>query len=534
MVASRSGHANIEVDGVGYHSPYDPAEEARRFYVGLPLGEADVVIHFGWGLGYAGPVLAERIRDDARVLVVEPDPEVFDLYRSGVGMNGGAPAPLVDSRFSFVDGSETSRFLDAVDAYRQETDRFLWIDWPRAVRRTPDLSSALHAAFDRRLRDRAANLLTHFQNGWSYFENAVANLHHSGDPVVGRLSGRFRNVPLVLVAAGPSLDRNIRDLRGMESRCFILAVDTALRPLLEAGVVPQMVVTADPSALNARHVVGALPPSTFLAAEQGVHPRAMAAAVRRFQFSVRVFPDSLYAEFGLERSSLNVWGSVATAALDLALKTGADPIIFAGQDCAYSWDRAYARHTIFEDRDFDPGGGGTSAPDLFGRPVQTTENLLAYRDSLLRQVSAERRRRFINATEGGILHGPGIEVLTLRDALLKSCTSRVDVGSRLARLHRRQAPPGGMAAHLAHVLEERNRACGCLDGYLELVAKEALLQDDADGVDAAIRRGIEIAAGVDERKAVGFAPESPERRRSDASDASTSENSASPGVVHGP
>jgi hypothetical protein len=76
---------------------------------------------------------------------------------------------------------------------------------------------------------------------------------------------------LIIVSAGPSLDRNIHELRGLLDRCFVLSVDTALRPLLAAGVVPHAVLIADPTELNARHVVGVMPDSVYLIAEQAVN-----------------------------------------------------------------------------------------------------------------------------------------------------------------------------------------------------------------------------------------------------------------------
>jgi hypothetical protein len=78
------------------------------------------------------------------------------------------------------------------------------------------------------------------------------------------------------------LDRNVHELRGMEDRCLILSVDTALRPLLSAGVTPHAVLIADPSQENARHVAGTIPASTYLIAEQAVHPSAFQGAEKHF------------------------------------------------------------------------------------------------------------------------------------------------------------------------------------------------------------------------------------------------------------
>src|SRR2546425_6410828 len=243
IVVSRNGESNLEVAGVPYHSPYNQSREAQKFYSSYTIEKADLILHFGWGLGYAGDVLRQRIKPSAQVIIFEPDEEVFSLWRTH-----SDTAILQDDRFQFVVGSRVSKFFEEWTLQGcQETDQFLWLIWPAAQQSHSVLVASLQENFTTRLRDRAANLLTHFQNGRMYFENVLANFEYQGEPDAGCLFGRFRNVPLVIVSAGPSLDRNIRELRNMEGRCFILAVDTALRPLLAAGVAPHAVIIADPT-----------------------------------------------------------------------------------------------------------------------------------------------------------------------------------------------------------------------------------------------------------------------------------------------
>ena len=90
-----------------------------------------------------------------------------------------------------------------------------------------------------------------------YLLNTLTNV-----PVIAResnvteLFGLMTGVPAMIVAAGPSLNRNIEDLKAVEGRALIVAVDTAVRPLLTAGVQPHLAVSVDPSDINARHLQG--------------------------------------------------------------------------------------------------------------------------------------------------------------------------------------------------------------------------------------------------------------------------------------
>jgi hypothetical protein len=54
-----------------------------------------------------------------------------------------------------------------------------------------------------------------------------------------------KGVPAIIVAAGPSLNKNIGELKKAVGRACIIAVDTALKPLLNNGVIPDFLVTVD-------------------------------------------------------------------------------------------------------------------------------------------------------------------------------------------------------------------------------------------------------------------------------------------------
>jgi hypothetical protein len=497
IMPSRSGLPTVQADGVVYHSVYSPLREAEQFYEGLRLEEADILLHFGWGLGYGAEILRNRAKPEAEIVVFEPDEELFKLAR----LHSPNRDVYDDPRFRFVVGPSVCHFFDDWGlAGCQETDQILWISWPAAAQQHASLVDSVRRQLKKYLRDRAANLLTHFQNGEMYFRNAIANFKYQDSADAGRLFRRFRNVPMVIVSAGPSLDRNIHELAGFEDRCFILSVDTALRPLLAAGITPHAVVLADPSELNSRHVVGAMPQGSYLIAEQAAHPNALASARQQFLFGLGLFPDSLFTKFGFGKSRLGAWGSVSTTALDLACRMGASPIIFAGQDFAYTGGRNYARHTIFHDVPFNIELANTvQTTDIQGNTTHSTENLVAYRDYFVRRLKQAPGVRFINATEGGIL-AEGVEILPLQTALEEACGDRVPVRATLQSCYRPSEVSDQALRHLLNVLTTRPSSCDCLDGFLELTAKKHLLTRNDAEIENAITRGAQTLNDILERR----------------------------------
>ena len=49
----------------------------------------------------------------------------------------------------------------------------------------------------------------------------------------------------IVVAAGPSLNKNIKELKKAKGKALIIIVDTAIKPLLNAGIVPDMFFIVD-------------------------------------------------------------------------------------------------------------------------------------------------------------------------------------------------------------------------------------------------------------------------------------------------
>src|SRR6267142_1955019 len=486
IMPTRSGLPSVQVDGVVYHSLYNPLREAEKLYSSLRLEEADVLLQFGWGLGYCGEILQKRAKPGAHIVVFEPNEELFKLSLTQPASRKASEDP----RFQFVVGPNVGHFFDNWGlAVCQETDQILWIDWPAALEQHQALAESMRSQLRKYLRDRAANLLTHFRNGETYFLNAIANFEYQNAADAGRLFRRFRNVPLVIVSAGPSLDRNIGELIRFADRCFILSVDTALRPLLAAGITPHAVVLADPTELNSRHIAGAMPESCYLIAEQAAHPAALKAAKQRFLFGLGLFPDSLFTKFGFGKTRLEAWGSVSTTALDLACRMGANPIIFAGQDFAYTGNRNYASNTIFHGIEFAIElARKVTITDIRGNETYTTENLIAYRDYFVRRLKQASGVRFINATEGGIL-GDVVEILSLHDALKQSTGQKIDVSGMLQSCYRPSEVSIDALRHLQHVLDSGQKDCDCLAEFLELTAKEHLLRGNDSEMENTILRG---------------------------------------------
>ena len=432
------------------HSRYDPREEARRSLQEYDLAGADYFILLGFGLGYVLDALLESIaQDDVHVFVVESDLEILRAAFTARDLT----SLLARGNIHFAwppAGNELSlqweRFFDPVQAKKS-----VYISHTPSLAIAPSLFKSAAEIIKSKTLQIFTDINTLVDRSPRFLDNFVANFARaSRAPGVSAFAGRFAGTPAVLVAAGPSLDRNVHELRPFQNRALLLAADTALKPLLAAGVEPHLVLTGDPSYENYQHLQDAATRSTHLVAEVTTYPASLASFEGRtivctfVNSSLRTLAD-LFAAKG----TLQAWGSVATMSLDFALHLGCDPIIFAGQDLAFSEGRTYCSGLHWENQWFAgvrspeqwerrwaelrAGSKIVMTEDLWGFPIASTDKLLSYWNWISAEIEKHPHVRFVNATEGGILKD-GVEIRSLRDALHRCCCPERDFHGEIRRL----------------------------------------------------------------------------------------------------
>ena len=68
----------------------------------------------------------------------------------------------------------------------------------------------------------------------------------ASSPDVAEIGNQMTDIPFVLVGAGPSLDESIDFLKTIQHRAIIVCSNSPLRKLINNGIRPDLVVTADP------------------------------------------------------------------------------------------------------------------------------------------------------------------------------------------------------------------------------------------------------------------------------------------------
>ncbi len=329
---------------------------------------------------------------------------------------------------------------------------------PRLAASHPDDVLSARRAASRLLFQASANDEARRASAGRYLLQTLANSPRiARESDVSVLASLFTGIPAVIVAAGPTLDRNVHALKEVADHAIVIACDTAAWPLASYGVEPDFIVAADSSRANAAHL-SALPPCrSWLVAEGSLHPSAFTLFDHRtFFFRVADHePWPWLHTMGIDSGHLETWGSIATSAFSFALGLGCNPIAFIGADFAFTGNRPYCRGTSLEPLWATWAASGLppeeawprlvdhwpllTEPDIHGTPVRTAAHLVSFRDWIVDHAASHRDRRVINATGAGLLAGASIEHATLPAVLAGRDTIDRPLLHRVIRAAHQQA-----------------------------------------------------------------------------------------------
>jgi len=240
-----------------------------------------------------------------------------------------------------------------------------------------------------------------------------------------------RDIPAIIVAAGPSLNKNIKDLKAAKGKAFIIAADTAVKPLLKEGIVPDMFAIVD--ALKPLKLIDAPGAEKIpLVASMVSSQEALAFHTgRKFIYNEGYrFINKAFELCNKEIMPLGSGGSVATSAFMLAYMLGIDDIILMGQDLAMTGNRTHADGTFEEKMEEIDTSNMMMVPGNVEEKVPTRGDFKLYLDWYVDYIKGAKKYRpnlnVINATEGGAKI-EGTEVMTLKEAIKKYCKKKVDI-----------------------------------------------------------------------------------------------------------
>jgi hypothetical protein len=303
---------------------------------------------------------------------------------------------------------------------------------------------------EEQIREVKSATLLRFNQVWQ--RNFLSNRNAiQRNPGVIALKNRFRDIPCIVVGAGPSLDKNIRYLRKACEKAIILCCDAALKPLLSHNIVPNFVVVLDPQEEIARFLSNVPQRGITLVVPTIVHPNILELWQGDILFFNKFAPDiptlveiqKMVPQVGI----LTPGGTVLSVTYDLAFQAGCNPILFVGQDLSYPKKNSHSRGS-------DASGKGLKSmvekqkdsivleTDMNDQQLRTLKSMSVSKQWFNWAFTTWKRDNPVvvsNCSEAGILTDH-CSLLTLNEAIYKFCKTKVNVPWMLKKALKRKAP----------------------------------------------------------------------------------------------
>jgi hypothetical protein len=448
----------LEHDGekMLYYDAEDPVSYCKQYIDALDLKYAPALVFMGFGLGYQVLMV---LNDSAKklnvqdIIIVEADMILFKTALTFLDFSQVIRHPNI--RF-FVGQqpdelcSSLQKHLATATNISSNLKSIKVVIMPAANRvEGRYYQGAMHA-----LRTSIQFLLQGLGNdpfdSLMGIEHTLANLKPIlEDPGIISFKDLFKGKPAIVVAAGPSLNKNINLLKEASSKALLICVDAALKPLLHAGIRPHLVTTTE-------RTEGTVDFYTNLSGLEEIffiyftvlHPN-----VYRVYKGPKIIA-SRYQAFSdwlsLDPGSLDGGPVVGNYAFMIAETFGCNPILMVGEDLSFKPSGAtHVKGMVFGTQE-EYRDDMAEVEGNYGDILMTNRTFAEAKASLEMQIE-----RFdglcINATEGGAKIN-GALFLDLKTSLKRYCPETFDSLTLLKRRWQCAKPdPANIPAEIQRV-----------------------------------------------------------------------------------
>jgi hypothetical protein len=446
-----NGYPNLTVKNsqgnlVTLHDGTNPEKESLDFLKKLPADHKGFVAILGMGLFYSALNILKERPHLQRLALFELEPGIFIQALENIDLS----PILEDPRLILCIGTETE-IPDTLAA----ASRTLQLEGSNILHHLPSFD--FNPEGYNQLKDDLFNHINSLNVGGAttrllgkeFLNNRfqhISTIHHQ--LLLEHIQNKFDGVPAILVAGGPSLDKNIHLLKQVQEKAVIIAVDTVLPALLENSVQPHFLTCIDPNDLTFEKFADLIPEvnDVALICSSWVNPK-----------TPKIFPaDQIFWTFtakpmeawlnSLLGGKLVTGGASTVAHLNLiaAHMLGCDPIIFIGQDLAYpdSSSASHAKGAVLQGsaptKVITHHIQGETVTGINGEILRTDRSFLSMK-KFFESAIAKSDKIHINATQGGA-NIDGTKILTLQEVIDRYCKPQINTTRHLKEFYSTAKP----------------------------------------------------------------------------------------------
>lgn len=340
-----SNDVNLIYNNIPFHNCTNPQQEASMVINNVQnLSSKSITIILGLGLGYL--FRRTHINSQGRIIVYEPNLDILRLTLELVDFS----VELSDKRV-FIANSKTELIKLLSETYAHK-DILNFI--------TLNSSKELYNNELEYFKNNFSEIQTHlesnfaclFNNAQLWLEEGIKNIpEFINSYEISALKDKLHNKPAIIVAPGPSLDKNLDIIKQYQDKTMIFCVSTAYKTLYKNNIIPDFVVFID--AQDCNKVVNNLPLDNTNIILQSITNNNTYKIPSENKF-VFFSNNDLLSRWLSEKTNLSIKdyetkGTVSYCAMYSAFIAGCNPLILIGQDLAYTDGQCYSSSTAYGD-----------------------------------------------------------------------------------------------------------------------------------------------------------------------------------------
>lgn len=408
---AKSGDATLKLITDGkekyVYSKYNPKRDGQRLLKNYQIDNSAPVLFIGAGLGYQVEQFIEQY-PFAKYAIYEPNPSMLVEY-------------VKATDFSKYNANNLLNFWSSEDDLKFNLEVLLTKSRKKLqVIILPGYEELYHEQITyiqqrviEVMKDEKDSLAVDisFQQRWTL--NAIKNFPYvatTPNIFTEKIQEKFKGKPAIIVAAGPSLNREIEHLREIKEQgtAYLFSVGSAINTLIKENIYPDAVLSYDPQAHNYRVVE--------IIKEQGITsiPLIFGSSVgfetvERYEgplLHTLISQDTVAPNLlEVRNMGVNDAPSIAIVTYQILSKLQCNPIILVGQNLGFYDQQYYAKGISYEKRPTELTESDQSetlyVKDVFGNDIQTNSGFNSMREQLEMYIQATPQIKTINTTYGG-------------------------------------------------------------------------------------------------------------------------------------
>lgn len=228
---SKKGYKNIikKIDNrtIHIHSQYDYKEQVKYLSKIIRKDNPNIIFIFGMGFGYEVKELIKRF-NDKRFFIIEPDTQIFKTVLQNTEIKN---LLNYNNNMYFIQDDNNEKIIEFFEKLINEDENmnveFLML--PSYMAMYKESINDLHKKLNKMLINFKVNFKTNLYSKRQWVQNYIANFQYLNETCpVTALSNIFKDIPAIIVGAGPSVEYDLEKLKEIGNRAIIVPVGTGL------------------------------------------------------------------------------------------------------------------------------------------------------------------------------------------------------------------------------------------------------------------------------------------------------------------